>query len=336
MPMPIVLDSSGVAPSPIRAVVAHDRRGFTLVELLVVIAIIGVLVALLLPAVQAAREAARRTQCLNNQKQIGLAVMGHHTAHGSFPVGSRGSCDGAWPGWLFPYIEQGNLADRYNTNSRFYLEPNRQVVLQPIATYICPTDNPQIIYGLPDDHPYEDLHRMSYLANFGNTGWDTDEYNIPGHPGVWTTDPPFDEVQGVKFGGAPFYNLGSRDHWREVAIREITDGTSNTLMVSETLQGVGKALRGMPWWGFAGGFSTFLAPNSGLPDRTSCGPQELNDLCIGWAPPDNPMMLAARSRHTGGVNASFCDASGRFISDSINIDVWRAMGTTQGEETVFE
>jgi hypothetical protein len=142
-------------------------------------------------------------------------------------------------------------------------------------------------------------------------------------------------LNGVQFGQAPFANRKS------AKLVEITDGTSNTMLAAEVLQGIGRDLRGFTWWGDASSFSTYLAPNSPQPDvvytPTYCNNQPKQNLpCTGTPTSTNPSMYGARSRHTGGVQALIGDGSVRFVRDSININTWRALSTSRGGETIPE
>jgi prepilin-type N-terminal cleavage/methylation domain-containing protein len=147
------------------------RVGFTLVELLVVIAIIGILVALMLPAIQAARESARRTQCLNNLKQLAIGAHNHHNTHLHLMTGTYSCCWGTWLVELLPYIEEAQLHSRFNTKDRFilgspsmYTSSNNLVVsTSRIPALTCPSDVPQVaaeVYAVT-------YH--NYVGNFGNT-----------------------------------------------------------------------------------------------------------------------------------------------------------------------
>ncbi|MGE0758462.1 MAG: DUF1559 domain-containing protein [Pirellulaceae bacterium] len=173
------------------------RGAFTLVELLVVIAIIGILVSLLLPAVQSAREAARRMQCTNNLKQISLGIHNYVDTYKAFPTGQTGCCWGTWMTRLLPYIEQGNLFDKYvglgwtgpTPNPGSYSGAvNLPITRTQLATCTCPSDSisasPSILNGIT-------FH--NYVGNFGNT-----DLNRTTPFGTSTTG------AANAFGGAPF------------------------------------------------------------------------------------------------------------------------------------
>jgi prepilin-type N-terminal cleavage/methylation domain-containing protein/prepilin-type processing-associated H-X9-DG protein len=292
-------------------------RGFTLIELLVVIAIIGVMVGLLLPAVQAAREAARRTQCSNNLKQIGLALHMHHDISGKLPPGTRNDTLGAsneWPyllHYLLPYLEQsgyylaigeGNFTPGKPWQVAWPAAVANNVVL---SGFLCPSD-----LGLPLISSTNRLTKSNYLGIF--SGMNDSQ--------LWLNNYPFEQK-------SPFC-MGVD---RAVRFRDIKDGLSNTMALSEGLTGVSET-------DGRGGFYTNRAgcqflnaaqtPNSSVPDRIhsfTCNAtfnQPLQNLpCTA----DNGGTTAAtsRSRHTGGVNVVLCDGSVRFITDSIPIATWR-------------
>ncbi|MDZ7618949.1 MAG: DUF1559 domain-containing protein [Patescibacteria group bacterium] len=306
---------------------AIKRKAFTLVELLVVIAIIGILIALLLPAVQAAREAARRAQCSNNVKQLGLAMHNYQSALRSLPIGCFSCCWGTWRLAVLPYIEQQAVHDMYqaerhcqtvdpDSGYRYSSSVNRNAVSAYIDAFQCPSDTPQT--------PISTIRSSNYGVNYGNTTW---------------TQPA--QFQGVTFGGAPF--TIARDCGKAGTafdFRHIKDGLSNTLMLGELVQGEGADLRGFTWWGDASGFETYQAPNSPIADRIYTASFCQNDnprnppcevSSTTW-----PTMFASRSRHPGGVTTGLCDGSVRFISENINIDTWRALSTTNGEEVTAE
>ncbi len=311
--------------------------GFTLVELLVVIAIIGILIALLLPAVQAAREAARRSQCTNNLKQISLGLHNYHDKFNTLPVGAYGSSWGTWQVAVLPYVEQQQLyalydqGGKYDPSRRYFSATNAQVCIKRLSTFSCPSDQAQTTTAAG----YAMTHH-NYAANFGNTGFFSQ------------TDGPAQSADGVTFGGAPFTMMGSASIApRCYGFRDITDGLSNTLMLGEVIQGKSASttlldLRGFTWWGPGSGFETFLPPNANLPDimveDNYCQQGAPNPPCdpVKFSSPNRPATMAARSRHPGGVNVALCDASVRFISQTIPIQTWRALGTSQGGEVIGE
>lgn len=295
---------------------SHRTRGFTLIELLVVIAIIAVLIALLLPAVQQAREAARRSQCKNNLKQLGLAMHNYHDVFNTFPVGQYNCCWGTWMVAILPYIEQGPLFQLYQnsggndaTGARYSGAPNTtNVTTRRLSVLTCPSDK--------DSRPFGNITSHNYVVNFGNTGLSQ------------TT------VNGVTFQGAPFSNL------KPFGFRDTTDGTSTTLMMAEVLQGLGSDLRGFSWWGDASQFSTYLTPNSNLPDRIYtlgfCQNDPIRNLPCDVSTTANPTMFASRSNHEGGVQVIMCDGSSKFVSENIDLNTWRALGTARGQEVIGE
>ena len=325
------------------------RRGFTLIELLVVIAIIGVLIALLLPAVQSAREAARRAQCTNNLKQIALATHNYHDTLGSFPPGAKYDRWATWYHFVLPFMESSQLQAAYNFDGSTVSAPsltynsvqNTTVSYTVVDAFQCPSDGVQRVQL---GGPAPGAVQGNYGVNYGNTG-----------TGYWQINYPEGCTPGtagcVPFLGAPFSWVSAgpgspvRTFGRSYDIGSIRDGTSNTLMASEVLQGQSANdptqvdLRGFIQYGASSGFSTYLAPNSTQPDLV-----QLANYC-SFPFSDNPPcqqrsngtfrdMFAARSRHPGGVNALFCDGSVRFIKDSISLVTWRAASTSRGGEVI--
>jgi prepilin-type N-terminal cleavage/methylation domain-containing protein/prepilin-type processing-associated H-X9-DG protein len=320
------------------------HRGFTLIELLVVIAIIAVLIALLLPAVQSAREAARRTQCVNNLKQFGLAMHNYHDSIGSFPIGVTGfrtrtgygnlgtpaNNRRTWAWLILPYLEQGTAYGAINF-SLGYNAPNhcQDTVLRMLpATYVCPSDPNG---GMTDVGSYP-VKKLNYVVNWGSTHYDQD----------WdSTSNPFAPPKApasqlpVAFGGAPF----TID--RSFGVRDLIDGSSNTLLMSEVRVGVPDvannkqdrrgAIFNDDWNGAM--FNGYTAPNSTLPDWAQGACLSLfnnNPPCESKSPTFN----APRSYHSGGVNALMGDGSVKFMKNSISLPTWRALASSRGGEVL--
>jgi prepilin-type N-terminal cleavage/methylation domain-containing protein/prepilin-type processing-associated H-X9-DG protein len=325
-------------------------RGFTLVELLVVIAIIGILVALLLPAIQAAREAARRSQCVNNLKQLGLAMINYHDTYKQLPFGSYSCCHGTWQMSILTFIEEQQLGDmyswnpaaatndpgfpHYDPNYRYHSQDlgkspqirNLDVVKTRIETLTCPSDEPQIDIGNEEEGRGGTLATFhNYVANYGNTDHVGFDHLGPANPGY------------IRFLGSPFVgdDATSPKVKRFGQFRKFSDGLSKTLLASETVQGQNGDLRGFTWWGWSAGFETFATPNASdsdlMQNPASCNSDLPNPPCGPMSGPHRYKAMA-RSRHPGGVNAVLCDGSVQFVTDSIDLATWRAASTTQGEE----
>jgi len=308
--------------------------GFTLVELLVVIAIIGVLVALLLPAVQAAREAARRMQCTNNLKQIGLALANHESTKKEFPAGNMGwnNANTAWVGHtaffqILPYLEQGTLSQGVNLELRSFDGVIGPLLKHQISSYQCPSDNSAGRFGQNGIWA-----RSNYSANYGST-----EIHSPSVPGAQSLASRALSDSAYDNDGAFRMNVG-----RELP--HFSDGTSQTVMVSEVLTGIGNNdLRGC--WGFAYVGAIYLhrqTPNSSIPDALRvffCTPESQSSVsnpCESDSLPSDRHVyeyIAARSHHAGGVNAVFADGHVGFHTDEVDLAVWQAISTIAGEET---
>lgn len=346
-------------------------RAFTLVELLVVIAIIGVLVALLLPAVQAAREAARRSQCLNNVRQLGLSLMNYESTAQIFPPSSiwrdgqvPESVTELGPNWVIlslPFMEEAGLASAFDLNRPINSDANRQARSTDIATMLCPSDSYNRAPFMGSDNSStailgDDWARGNYGANgslvylasfsgspmggFNRNVWDRDASETGNGPS------PIRGVMGANVG---------------LKIGQITDGTSKTILIGEMRAGVATYdTRGI--WAMSGACpSSFWAhgyfgddngPNNfgnAADDVKSCSSLqqefggELVRLGMGCASNDAfNIQQTMRSMHQGGVMIGFADGSARFLSDSIEVtpqgrrccSTWDRLNLSADEQTI--
>ena len=299
------------------------RRGFTLIELLVVIAIIAILISLLLPAVQQAREAARRTQCKNNLKQIGLALHNYESSHGMFPPGYIWPQGTGWTYHLLPYLEQTNLYNSCNvrspttaTTSIWRSLPSRPALAVPIPGFRCPsTSAPDIV---EDAEGITNLDRVpcEYIAVISGTKSTLSNAGCP-------ASCPVNSVVAAQQDGT-FYRSSS------VKIRDISDGTTNTIGVGESLYesptidhwAIGSDNLGVnntPWAGDVAEFTGSLGVAMGI---------------FGGA--TDATQLSFKSRHTGGCHMMLMDGSVRFLGYNISPTVRSALGTRAGGENVGE
>ncbi len=326
--------------------------GFTLVELLVVIAIIGILIALLLPAVQAAREAARRMQCSNNIKQVALAALNHVDVYKRLPLGCQDQTPvlafpwspprQGWLPYLLPFLEEQNSLGQYDfkiglvANGVYgsdvnYGSANSFTATSPTnfvwTTFLCPSDTGVLQINTPQGY----FSLGNYLAFFG----------------------------GLTLGGANPANLQSNQRGAfginfGARLKDFADGTSHTLIFGEYLRSTGQLAagateqRGMLWQSDEpGGGSLFTAstPNSSTPDVFYPGwwcPTQLsletmllqNQPCVTGSTTGVDHTATARSRHPGGVLVAMGDGSVQFVDDSINLTLWQAMATIAGGEVI--
>jgi prepilin-type N-terminal cleavage/methylation domain-containing protein/prepilin-type processing-associated H-X9-DG protein len=318
------------------------RRGFTLVELLVVIAIIGILVALLLPAVQAAREAARRSECCNHLKQVGVALHNYVDQKKVLPIGVVAlplSPPGpAMPGHtalaqLLPFLEQSNVHNVYNFETRNVAVANRPATSSPIPTYRCPSDNTagrKAVFKLGSD---TELTRSNLAVCFGSN---TCVANANGR------NIALDPIRtGVDTNTDGAFRL---DESRSLA--DFIDGTSCTAVASEILAGQDDRIdptagdmvydvRGL-WMMQMIGASSYThrnTPNAQVGDALFVGMGAFFCVSRPRAPCDNTAGVvwdryhaAARSNHPDGVNVAFGDGHVTFVSDNIDLMVWRCLG----------
>jgi prepilin-type N-terminal cleavage/methylation domain-containing protein len=321
-------------------------RAFTLVELLVVIAIIGILIALLLPAVQAAREAARRSQCTNNLKQIGLGLHNYADVNKQFPFGCFG-IGGRFgtPEWshalyyLLPFVEQRPLYDQLAKAQATGTKPWSVAAagsgagwnewpkdISGISAYLCPSDGmggPAKWADPPTARGFK-LYQTNYMPFF--SGLSEDEIDLE-----FANSPSFNLLRKAAFG----VNRGAK-------FADFRDGTSNTVVFSEYLTAQPTNVRGHCWTARVACMFIFTAntpnttvPDSLLPIASFCGPgeslPEQNLPCLGVSWSGNH--AAARSQHPGGVNALRGDASVGFISSTIDLATWQSLVFIQDGKT---
>ena len=309
----------------------RSRSGFTLIELLVVIAIIAVLVALLLPAVQQARESSRRAQCKNNLKQIGLALHNYHDAFLRFPPASVTSI--STQARILPYLEQTALYNSIDFNVGYNDPSNQAALARDIAVYRCPTDTDKLPGALGG--------RINYCTNTG-TGI---IYGLPGAT-AGSTNYGMPAPEGIFF-----KNSGVR-------IADITDGTSHTAAISERIMGDGSNGISTPRSDTYRPGTYPSTPDEMLADCRAVNTSDLSkqgysnngapwiqshhSVTMYWhnAPPNerscmyppSRIMTTASSRHAGGVHSALCDGSVRFVSESVDLATWRALGSRAGGE----
>jgi len=283
-----------------------SRHGFTLIELLVVISIISVLIALLLPAVQSAREAARRIQCVNSLKQFTLALHNYHDSNGSYPAGYRFKTNYVWGGFgwgtaILPNMEQSNLYNALNISFPAWHESNQTICKTHMQFFLCPSDETSA-YGLLARDGLK-FSMSSYVASFG--------------PGDMDLNP--DDNRGV------FYR-NSR-----TSVSMIPDGLSNTLAVGERHNGEFEVHTGTDH-GHMVAETVWAGAIRELPDddhahttlfETGNGPnsREMNDRNCA-------------SRHPGVCNFSFMDGSVRVLKQSIALPIFQALSTRSGGEVI--
>jgi prepilin-type N-terminal cleavage/methylation domain-containing protein/prepilin-type processing-associated H-X9-DG protein len=344
------------------------RRGFTLIELLVVIAIIAVLIALLLPAVQMAREAARRSQCRNNLKQLALAAANYESTFACFPPGSfipengfgypcTGDGDAVMTDWaghlifILPQIEEAKIYNAINFGKCREGLANRTAFTQVVEVFLCPSD--------PAEQKWGNFWGTTNYA--GNAGWPAANFG-QGHEFI---------DGGLQRGGIFQYlrrNVtspwGNIEEWgRVVYAKDVVDGLSSTALYGEVARGTAPANNSvagakhkgsffdsqvgywnvqalitvcesgqpLPWVSNHAGWEWFLGhkyasmyDHALRPNNRSCG-------FDGW---QGAGAIAASSYHPGGVTIAMCDGNVRFVSDSVEKQVWNAIGTRYGGEVI--
>ena len=303
------------------------RRAFTLIELLVVISIIAVLIGLLLPAVQKVREAANRTKCKNNLKQIGLAMHNYHASRNSFPPGftSRAAAlngPSLGPGWgwgtyLLPYLEQDNVYRLIDLTKDIANPVNAQARVMSLPVFLCPSDSPEST-------------TITVRNGAGNAICDVAFANYVGVAGVNEVSAYPDNSNGLP--GVLLRNS-------RVKVTDIRDGSSNTLLVGERAWMWGSKVRS-PQTTWVGAVTGAVIPQTLNP---ALGVEAEGVLCLtnsGTSAearvPNNSLdhVEDANSNHPQGVNFLFADGSVQSIQNTISPDVWAALTTRSGGEVV--
>ncbi|MDX1966605.1 MAG: DUF1559 domain-containing protein [Planctomycetaceae bacterium] len=301
------------------------RQGFTLIELLVVIAIIAILIALLLPAVQQAREAARRSQCVNKLKQLGLALHNYHDTFNTFSPGwigvqggvhnTEGNSGFGWGAHILPQIDQGPLYGRLNFNRECYDPAFNAVAMSSVlSAFRCPSDpSPETWMLAEEGNPSNivaTLPTANYVANFGTQGYED-----------LCEDPPYPAAQ-CQGDGVFYHNSATR-------MRDLVDGTSNTILLGEhktDTRAETIAVSGLAWhstWvGLVAGGEEASARFLGVSDHTPNHPSLHIDDYSSW--------------HTGGVHFLFADGRVRFVNENVDYVLFQGVATRAGNEVLGE
>jgi prepilin-type N-terminal cleavage/methylation domain-containing protein len=319
-----------------RRTLCHLTKGFTLVELLVVIAIIGVLVALLLPAVQTAREAARRSQCTNNLRQLGIALHNYHDVNQSFPLNYRPVTGGtySWMQAILPYVEQQNLYNQITMNGTVALPNNTLVANTVVKTYRCPSDGLTqngMLTGASDGGGTKAV--TNYKANSGaywvwqvvnlnNVRWpDSQPPNSPSNSLLYCDGLMCSNSYGSTASSANPGGMGPVLR-NTIRLANITDGTSNSFAVGEAVG----AWSVWSWW-----YNQNAAvATCGIPLNYRRGIDKLEQFTSQWQ-----RNYSFYSLHPAGGNFAMCDASVRFIPDNIDQISYRAMATVEAGDTII-
>jgi prepilin-type N-terminal cleavage/methylation domain-containing protein/prepilin-type processing-associated H-X9-DG protein len=329
--------------APAMASARRSRPAFTLIELLVVIAIIGVLVAMLVPAVQKVREAAARSECASHLKQLALAIHGYHDLRSTFPPNNTYSYDPTTASWswlvqIMPHIEQEALMKQLGANSNTPINKSLTGIVQIVTVFRCPSD-PDVLNGAVQHASNYNMNDPSlgplnytpgnYKANIGSN-WGG---GAPGSPTWWGTDPQWCVADATNSNPATTYDgcgVGNGVIWdylnpsspqgNPIRFSFIQDGTSNTIMLGEAAAG----LDNMSSW-----------QHSDTSIATCAYPPNAKNPVTGqpYPPTDWWNQYGFTSRHLGGVNFAFTDGSVRFINDDVNLAAFRALGTRSGGET---
>ncbi|MBX3434355.1 MAG: DUF1559 domain-containing protein [Pirellulales bacterium] len=353
--VPAVRGRSPRTPSP-----ANSHRAFTLVELLVVIAIIGVLVALLLPAIQAAREAARRTDCINRMRQIGIAAMNYHDANRKMVPHSTVPTHLSSQARLLPYMENKAVHNLVNQTTHWRDVSNREALLTPVEFFRCPsqasmewTDMGHLSWWTAG--PKEDNLRCHYVGNLGARPGPADPgiNNSNGCPaagggrggGAFTYPQstyyqqscdldgnPSGSSGGVATNGVIFPNSN-------IDFRNVTDGTAQTIMYGECSWVVGLQypwiVGAVSWGGTSDSAYGWVHNAKNIYHPINSKAFTADPTSSAWTPVANVTNVSLGSMHPGGTHVLMCDASAHFLSESIDLEgVYRPLASRDSGEVV--
>ena len=318
----------------------HPKSAFTLVELLVVMTIIGILISLLLPAVQAARESARRMQCANNLKQIGLALHGYHTALGSFPIGNinrtAGNCPGQaepttsystrfgnWMIAILPYLEQSALYDSYKPAFYNTSNENKAVRETVVSSYVCPSDLDVQLPLLPTAGPAVSAEAKYAPGSYRAVSGCTDQYGIDYLDSEMMND--YDRTWR-----GPIHMVLVFRNWKFTteSLDSIRDGASNTLLVGESTTTTEPGRR--TFWAYSYAYYTMSAAT---PQARTLWGDYARCTETGGNGNDIPCRRQWGSLHSGILNFALCDGSVRPIHVNINTTLFANLSTIAGSET---
>lgn len=333
-----------------RSKTGQQRSGFTLIELLVVIAIIAILVAILLPAVQQAREAARRSTCKSNLKQLGLALANYHDTHEQFPLNySRvwgAALDGHSMSWMvtvLPFIEQTALYETVDFNYGIRNDPrspnpdsgtvnepsNAWVAQQNVASFRCPSDTSGEVLTRRANYGHQWAVNSYKAVAGGNWQWGAWQHRPPAQGAtdrfLHNSGHGLDRGNGMIFRGNQFPYSNN--------LRHVTDGASATFAIGEA---VPQYCTHTWWWWFNATTATTSIPLNAPPVCSSVNPNQNeheNLLACDWNWTNN---YSFKSMHRGGGQFAMGDGSVRFISETIDTNTYRALGSIGGGELVGE
>jgi prepilin-type N-terminal cleavage/methylation domain-containing protein/prepilin-type processing-associated H-X9-DG protein len=322
------------------------RPAFTLVELLVVIAIIGILIALLLPAVQSAREAARRSQCSNNLKQIALAILSYDNANKTLPPGSiamgtaNETARTSWSIAILPFMEQQTLYNQYNQNRPNNHVDNRKVIQSFLPTQVCPTDidtdklqrplNGSAAITSTDYAPgsYKAIAGgLPGSSSDGGAWWDNPDMALRA-PNLGAGIPP-DSWRGIIHTVNDPTRAGTVRSLKSEKLSDVRDGLSNTMMIAEYHTKTNPRRR--TFWAIS--FNEYnmacavAQTMTRIPDYDKC--QQICTATPGCGAGGHGCKRGLAALHPGGMNAAMADGSVRFLQQGLNLNIYVAIATIQ-------